>query len=219
MYTLLEALPKSFKIFGLEITFYAVFILIGALLALFLSTFEARKEGFGWDFFVSIFLVAFPSGIIGARIWYVIAQWSTEFADDFWQVFKIWDGGLAIQGGAILGIFSGVMVVVLFRKGMNPLQAVDFAVPNILVAQVIGRWGNFFNHEVYGALVRRSAWNFLPDWILNQMSSSSSEMINVPLFLVEGILNLIGFLTIMHLVFPLCKSITLTAKVMVWVII
>jgi len=209
MNEMLSYLPKGFSIFGLEIAFYAIIILFGALMALFLSSFEARKEGFSWDFFVTVFIIAFPSGIIGARLWYVIAEWQKEFGwDNFAQVFRIWDGGLAIQGGAILGITAGVLVVVFLRRGMNPLQAVDFAVPNILVAQVIGRWGNFFNHEVYGMVVNRSSWSFLPDFILNQMvdNLNNPEFIDVPLFLVEGILNLIGFLFIVHFIFPLCKK-------------
>ncbi len=207
-------LPKSFSIFGLEIAYYAIFILTGALLALFLSSYAARKKGYTWDFFVTVFLIALPSGIIGARLWYVIAQWSTEFSDDFWQVFRIWDGGLAIQGGALLGIFAGVMVVVICRKGMNPLEAIDFAVPTILVAQVIGRWGNFFNHEVYGTLVNRSAWGFLPDFILNQMvhDFTNPEIINVPLFFVEGVLNLIGYMAIRHLIVPICEKFKIYCK-------
>lgn len=210
MSTLLTSrLPTGFNVFGLNITFYAIFILIGALLALFLAAYEARRKGYTWDYFTSIFVVAFPSGIIGARLWYVIAQWNSEFGfENFGKVFRIWDGGLAIQGGALLGIIAGMLAIRYLRKGSKVLEAVDFAVVGILVAQAIGRIGNFFNHEVYGMLVNRSAWSFLPNFILNQMQETMTvpDLINVPLFLVEGTINLSGYFIIQNLIKPLMKD-------------
>lgn len=202
-------LPTGFKVFGITITYYAIFILIGALLALFLAAYEARRKGYTWDYFTAIFVIAFPSGIVGARLWYVIAQWETEFGfADFGKVFRIWDGGLAIQGGALLGIAAGMLAIHYLRRGSKVLEAVDYAVVGILVAQAIGRIGNFFNHEVYGMLVNRSSWSFLPSFILNQMQESMSvpDLINVPLFLVEGIINLCGYFIIQNLIKPLMKD-------------
>lgn len=205
--TILEGLlPTHFTIFGLEIHFYAICILAGALLALFLAAYEGHKEGYSWDLFYSIFLIAFPLGIVGARIWYVIAEWNKEFGfENFARVFAIWDGGLAIQGGVILGVIAGVLVVRYRRRGMPVMQAIDFAVPGILVAQAIGRWGNFFNQEVYGALVLRDTWDFLPSFILNQMhlGGTPDSQIAVPLFLVESIINLGGYFLIAHFIKPL----------------
>ncbi len=150
-----------------------------------------------------MFLWAFPLGIIGARIWYVIASWD-EFAGRQWYtVFEIWNGGLAVQGGVILGIIAGVLVIFFRRKGTPILKAADFAVPTILVAQAIGRWGNFFNQEVFGHAVSLDAWSFLPSFITNNMQNGSSYMLSgvklpadsiaAPLFLVEGVLNLMCY--------------------------
>ena len=182
------------------IHFYAVFILIGAGLAFFLSSYRAHKKGYDWSFFLTIFVVAFPCGIIGARIWYCIASWN-EFANDPISVFYIWKGGLAIQGGAIGGVLAGALVAFFRRKGTPLLQCTDFAVPTIIVAQAIGRWGNFFNQEVFGHAVSNTAWDFLSSFITNNMTNGNLPMLGgnvripdgaiaAPLFLVEGVINI-----------------------------
>ncbi len=194
------------------VRFYALFILAGAGLAFFLSNYRARKAGYNWNFFDTVFIIAFPMGIVGARIWYVIASWSAEFlpvfkSSGFWQglgnALAVWNGGLAIQGGVILGVISGVLVVFFRRKGVSILQAMDFAVPTIFVAQMFGRWGNFFNQEVFGHAVSLEAWNFLPSFITENMQNGAdmmlsgvklpSDSIAAPLFLVEGVVNILFY--------------------------
>ncbi len=194
------------------VRFYALFILFGAGVAFFLSNYRARKAGYNWNFFDTVFLVAFPLGIVGARIWYVIASFQAEFLPvfqnrGFWagfgNMFALWNGGLAIQGGVILGVISGVLVVFFRRKGVSILQAMDFAVPTIFVAQMFGRWGNFFNQEVFGHAVSPEAWNFLPSFIMNNMQNGTSSMLSgvkipsgsvaAPLFLVEGVVNILFY--------------------------
>lgn len=189
------------------IRFYAIAILLGALVALFLSSYRAHKDGYDWTFFGTIFLVAFPCGIIGARIWFVIAEWKNFAADPFPAVFEIWRGGLAIQGGAIGGVLAGALVAFFFRKGTPLLKCTDYAVPTILVAQAIGRWGNFFNQEVFGHAVTPQSWSFLPGFITYNMQNGNLQMggqngvlpsgsIAAPLFLVEGMLNVAFFILI-----------------------
>lgn len=192
------------------IAFYGIIIVFGAVLALFLSNYRAHKDGYDWHFFETIFIVAFPAGIIGARIWYVIASWDEFAGQAFTKVFEIWNGGLAIQGGAIAGVIAGILMVYFRRKGTPILKATDYAVPTILIAQAIGRWGNFFNQEVFGQQVSQSAWDFLPSFILNNMQNGTSGMLGAPtvvvsegnivapLFLVEGIINLLFYFVIAH---------------------
>lgn len=197
------ALPQGFDIFGLHIQFYALFILGGALLALFLSSYRAHKKGYSWDFFEIIFFVAFPLGIVGARVWYVIAEWQKEFAGgEFWRVFAIWEGGLAIQGGIIGGVLAGVFTIKYFKKGCSVLEILDFAVPTIFIAQAIGRIGNFTNQEVYGAYVSTQGWNFLPGFITNQMhiEEGGAGTMAAPLFLVEGLINVANYYILVHAV-------------------
>ena len=149
MITFLDKLPTGISIFNFEIRFYAIFIVVGAILAYILSRVFCRKEGLDDTILEGTFYLAFPMGIVGARIWYVIAEWGKEFANQpFYKVFAIWEGGLAIQGGVILGALVGIWYIHHRKPNYNVLAIADLVVPNILVAQAIGRWGNFFNAEV-----------------------------------------------------------------------
>lgn len=199
-------LPVGFKIFGFEIRFYALFILGGAILAYFLAKRYLKKEGFeDISFLENTFYIAFPAGIIGARIWYVICEWNTSFSNQPWyKVFAIWEGGLAIHGGVLLGIVVGMLYVMHKKPHYNVLKVASAIVPIILLSQAIGRFGNFFNCEVYGGCIdRNSIW--LPEIIKDQLMYNSNGIkacaegqIVTPLFLIEGIINLAGFFIIMY---------------------
>jgi prolipoprotein diacylglyceryl transferase len=195
-------LPKGFPFEGNPIiTFYAVFILSGAMLAYRLSENEFIRLGKKKGFLEDIFLVAFPAGILGARLWYVWGQWDLEFSNrDFFSIFAVWEGGLAIMGGAIGGALAGILYVYFRRKDIHIVQALDFAVPTILVAQAIGRWGNFFNQEVFGELADVSNWAFLPTFIQQQMTITLNGVtgFRVPLFLIESMINLTGYFVIKY---------------------
>lgn len=195
--------PENWGLGG--ITWYAMGYLIGAFLALALASYRAYKDGYPKDFFINLFFFAFPMGIIGGRLWYVIASWH-EFAERPWEMFYIWQGGMAIQGGAIFGVLAGLGFVKVRRKGTPLLQAADWAVPTVLVAQMIGRWGNFINGEVFGNQVSVDAYGGLPAFIINQMgyqAGSSTPLADnlmyVPLFLIEGIMNVGGYFILTHL--------------------
>ena len=176
-------LQKDFQIFGITITFYALIILFGAYIAYLLSRYFVNKEGYDDKILESTFYIAFPSGIVGARIWYVIAEWNKAFAGrPFYSVFFIWEGGLAIQGGAILGILVGVLYVHYKKPHYNVLAMADLVIPNILIAQAIGRWGNFFNQEVYGAATEVGAWKILGNLFDEQMTIDGA--FRLPLFLI-----------------------------------
>ena len=188
------------------IAFYALCILSGAGLVYFLCDHFFYKEYGKHGLLESTFIVAFPAGIIGARIWYVIGNWSVEFkGEPFWKVFAIWEGGLTILGGAIMGIVIGVLFFMWRNKGKSIWFAVDAIVPTILIAQAIGRWGNFFNCEVHGLQVSANYFKWLPGiiWRNAQYSSSSPSLIGtdqmyVPLFFIECFTNLLGYFVIAH---------------------
>ncbi len=182
------------------LSFYGLIIVSGALLVLGIIDNRFYKKYGKRGMMDSTFLVAFPAGIIGARIWYVVGNWHRDgFDTDFLKVFKIWGGGLTIIGGAVFGILVGVLFVIFAVKEVNVRWAVDAIVPTILIAQAIGRWGNFFNMEVYGGVVK--TWEFLPSWMIGQMSYDCPPgYMNVPLFLIEGIINILGFVVITYLV-------------------
>lgn len=178
------------------IAFYALFILAGALVSYFLSDHEIYKKYKRHGLLENVFYVAFPAGIIGARIWYVIGEWHT-FKDDLIRIFYIWEGGLAIMGGALLGIIVGVLFVKFKRKEISLLYTVDVVIPTILLAQAIGRWGNFFNQEVYGfKLANMDGYFFLPEFIKRNMFIEGSY--RVPLFFFEGVVNVLGFFVLRY---------------------
>ena len=204
------------NVFNTSLTWYSVFILIGALLAYGISDYFYKKEEESKkcpDLLFNTFLLAFPAGLLGARIWYVLSELDYYLADPI-SILKVWEGGLAIQGGVILGIGVGAWYAnhAAKKSGINLsiFRLTDIVVPNILIAQVIGRWGNFFNREVYGACVSKEKLWFLPNFILEQMAGEGVSAGGYsygpiackvgeyaqPLFLYEGLLNLIGFILI-----------------------
>lgn len=186
---------------GYGLTFYAAFIIVGLIVAYIICDHKIHQAGYPHGIFENLLYIAFPAGIIGARIWYVIAEWSDKFAGrPFGEVFAIWDGGLAIHGGIVLGAAAGIIYMMKAHKEVPVLLCIDIILPTILIAQAIGRWGNFMNAEVYGYEVARSSWGFLPDWILNQLADSAKTEGNIvlPLFLIEGCLNIAGYFLIVY---------------------
>jgi phosphatidylglycerol:prolipoprotein diacylglycerol transferase len=204
----LYALPKSFGFGNFQITFYAVIILCAGLVALGYGMIRLKKMNLNPTRLETVFFVAFPAGLIGARIWYIICQFQTEFLPYFEQNFWAglgtffgfyngsWHGiaGLAIEGGALAGIVVGMLFVHKYRKEMKVFDISDVIVPVILLSQAIGRWGNFFNQEVYGAVTDASAWSFMGQWFIDQMTIDGA--FRTPLFLIESFFNVIGFLII-----------------------
>jgi phosphatidylglycerol:prolipoprotein diacylglycerol transferase len=185
-------LPKGIPFESPLVTFYAIFILTGAILAYQLTEYEFIKRGKKKGFVEDVFVIAFPAGILGARLWYVWGQWDLEFAGEpLWKIFAVWEGGLAIMGGALGGALVGILYVLWKRKDIAIIQAVDWAIPTILVAQAIGRWGNFFNQEVYGAVADVNQWLWLPTFVREQMTIFGE--FRTPLFLIESFINLTGF--------------------------
>ncbi len=189
---------------GFHIAFYGVIIVAGAIIVYFICDHKFYQKYHKHGLLDTCFLIAFPMGIIGARLWYCLVLQPTVYLNSPAAIFQIWDGGLAIMGGAILGVATGVAYMLLFRKYINLRWAIDIVVPTILIAQAIGRWGNFFNHEVYGVETEMSSWFFIPTFIRNQMAvgfngglPASSKMF-VPLFLIESCTNLTGYFIIRY---------------------
>ncbi len=143
----LENVPDMFTIGGLDIYLYGIVIGLGLMLGLFMAERAAKVSGMNpdeiWDF--AIYAVIFS--VLGARIYYVVFQWS-EFKGDIKSIFNIRQGGLAIYG-AVIGAFLTLFVFCKLKK-RNPFQLGDCGVQGLVLGQAIGRWGNFFNREVFG---------------------------------------------------------------------
>ena len=191
---------------GFHIAFYALAILSGVAIAYWVSDHRFYQKYKKHGILDTLVLVAFPAGVLGARIWYVVGNWDREFAGfPFTKVFEIWNGGLTILGGAAAGVLVGYFFLRATKKFVDMRFAIDAIVPTVLLAQAMGRFGNFFNLEVYGQVVEyTNGWSWLPSWLLTNMSFSNggsalpTGQINVPLFLVEALFNVAGYFLITY---------------------
>ncbi|MGQ7343285.1 prolipoprotein diacylglyceryl transferase [Streptococcus suis] len=181
--------PVAITLGPLEIRWYAVCILLGLMLGVYLAVKEAPRKKILQDDIMDFILIAFPLSIIGARIYYVAFSWN-DYKDDILSVFAIWNGGIAIYGGLI----TGAIILYFFTqyRFIKTLDFLDVVAPSVMLAQAIGRWGNFFNQEAYGKAV--DSLNYLPRFIRDQMYIDGAY--RQPTFLFESLWNLLGFVVI-----------------------
>lgn len=184
--------PVALQLGPISIRWYAICIVSGLILAVYLSMKEAPRKKIDPDDIIDFILIAFPLAIVGARLYYVVFEWG-YYSQHLGEIFAIWNGGIAIYGG----LLTGALVLYLFsrRRLIEPIDFLDIAAPSVMIAQSIGRWGNFFNQEAYGAAVK--SLNYLPSFIRDQMYIDGSY--RQPTFLYESIWNLLGFLLILIL--------------------
>jgi phosphatidylglycerol:prolipoprotein diacylglycerol transferase len=187
-----ELNSQAFSIFGISIAWYALFITMGMVLCTIYVIFMAKKIGVTSEDVIDMALFTIPIGIVGARLYYVFSE--IEHYKTLWDVINIRQGGLAIYGGIIAGGLT-VLAVCYFKK-INFFAIADCVAPGVLLAQGIGRWGNFMNGEAYGyqtdIFCRMGLQN------ANTFSDfGTAEMVYVhPTFLYESLWNLLGFLLV-----------------------
>lgn len=172
----------AFTVFGREIYWYALFILSGYLLGLLFVMKTCKKRGVSPDDIFDISFWGLIIAIISARLYYCIFDWKS--VGGFWGIFRIWEGGIAIYG-ALIGAIATAYFFCKKRK-LNTLNVFDVCVPGLFIGQIIGRWGNFFNVEVYG---------YETDSLFRMTINGGAGV--HPLFLYEGVWNFIGLLTVL----------------------
>ena len=153
--TLLSSIPSPSRgvwyLGPIPLRAYAFCILIGMATAIWLTTKRYSRRGGDPDLVIDVALVSIPLGIVGARVYHVLSSWEPFFGPngDPWEAFKIWHGGIGVWGG----VLTAVVVAAIFLKirGVETAPFADAAAPGILIAQGIGRLGNWFNQEVFGA--------------------------------------------------------------------
>ncbi|MFC5711294.1 prolipoprotein diacylglyceryl transferase [Thalassorhabdus alkalitolerans] len=178
----------AFEIGPLTVHWYGLLIGIGAFLGYLLVSREFEKRGLPKDMFADLLLWAFPIAIVSARIYYVIFEWQSYIHEPL-RAFAIWEGGLAIHGG-LIGAFITVYVFAK-KRGVSFWRLTDLVVPGIILAQAVGRWGNFMNQEAHGGPVTREFLEglLIPDFIINQMYIDGTYY--HPTFLYESLWNLL----------------------------
>ena len=185
--------PVAFTVFGLEIRWYGIIITTGIILAVLYAFYRSKHEGICENDLLDIAIFSIPCSIIGARAYYVLT--SLEEFNSFGEALAIWNGGIAIYGAIIAGAIT-IYCVCRFKK-IKVMKAFDMAAPAVMIGQILGRWGNFFNGEAYGTEVLESSpLYFIRMGLAPNIKSYSVMHYFHPTFLYESLWNLIGFIII-----------------------
>lgn len=194
----LENVPKSFQIFGITIALYGVIIGLGVVCAFALMSYISKKDGENPDDIYDAGLWILIFGLIGARLYYVIFSWD-YYKDNLLSILNIRGGGLAIYGGVIAGTLTACIWCRIKKKNFRSFA--DIAVLGVLVGQIVGRWGNFTNREVFGGysdglLAMRLPIDAVRDRDINaDLAAHIAEGTNYiqvhPTFLYESLSNLV----------------------------
>lgn len=159
--------PVLIELFGFQIKYYSIFILLGVISAIHLINREAKKFDINEDFILNLIFWGLIFGFIGARLYYVLFNFS-YYGYNIKEIFMVWRGGLAIHGGIIFGFIT--LYFYTYKYKARTVRYLDIITPGLIIGQVIGRWGNFFNQEAHGAAT----------------TIEYLQKIKVPNFIIEG---------------------------------
>lgn len=184
----------AFNIFGFNVYYYSLCILLGVIVAYILITREGKKQGLPKEFISDLIFYTLIIGILGARVYYCVFNLNYYLANPS-EILKIYNGGLAIHGGVIAGL-----IFVYFytkKKNVSFIKILDIVAPAVIIAQSFGRWGNFFNQEAHGGITTyQNLKNMhIPEFIINGMHIEGKYY--YPTFFFESIWCLIGFIILM----------------------
>ena len=195
--------PTAFSIGRVSVAWYGIIIAVGFLLALWYGLKHAKRYGINPDKMIDVVIGGIIGGIIGARLYYVIFSWDS-YKDSLADIFKIWNGGLAIYGGLIGAVLAGALMCKIRKVKLFPM--LDVAGIGFLIGQAIGRWGNFVNIEAYGSNTSLP-WGMWSEKIVDDYYTLSSVGSNFsphnpvhPCFLYESLWCLLGFLLLHFIV-------------------
>lgn len=178
----------------ISIHWYSIFIFLGIVIGGWLVIKESKKFGFEEDFIVDLLFFSIVIGIIGARLYFVLFNLGYYLNNPI-EILMVWRGGLAIHGGIIAALIF--LVIYLYKKKVNILLILDFLVVGLIIAQAIGRWGNFFNGEAHGPETTLSALQdmHLPNFIIDGMNIAGTYYI--PTFFFESLWCILGFIVLL----------------------
>ncbi len=184
----------AFSIGSKAVYWYGILILCGMIAAFAHAYVRSKREKIREDDLLDLTIFIILFGVLGARLYYVATTWGTGRYKTFLDVIAIWEGGLAIYGGVIAGIITAVIVCRV--KKLNPLRVLDMAAPGVMLAQAIGRWGNFMNGEAFGEVIPEGS--LLYPFRMGLLSEFTGPVMQYyhPTFLYESLWNVIGFILI-----------------------
>ncbi|NME84072.1 prolipoprotein diacylglyceryl transferase [Clostridium sp. SM-530-WT-3G] len=193
--------PVAFNIGDFSIRWYGILIGLGALVGMLLAYYNAKKLKLDFDIILDGFLIAFPCAIIGARAYYVFFEFD-NFRNNILSIFNLRTGGLAIHGG-LIGAFISTMIYCKV-KNIKMIKYLDIAAPSIILAQAIGRWGNFMNGEAHGDKVTYEFISKFPEFIQKGMYIDGYYY--NPTFFYESLWNLFVFILLMVILYKKRKN-------------
>ncbi len=194
---------------------YGLIIVVGMVLAFLYATWRAKGLNVKSDHMLDLALFLIPCAVLGARLYYVLTTLGEGGYHSFMDVIAIWNGGLAIYGGVIAGVIT-VFAVCRYKK-LNSFDILDCIAPGLILAQSIGRWGNFVNGEAFGAVVAEgSPLYFLRMGVISPMSmdkfgDAAMHFVH-PTFFYESLWNFAGFL-LLHFFY---KKKSFSGEVTLW---
>jgi len=186
--------PVAFNIFGIDLMWYGIIISFGVMLGLIIISYTSKLKGVSFDNIIDTFLIAFPIAIIGARAYYVAFEFE-DYRGNILSMLNLRQGGLAIHGGVIFGVLAAYLYSK--KKKFDFLSMIDVVAPSLILAQGIGRWGNFINKEAHGGPVTSQFISKFPSFIQRGMNIGGTYY--HPTFLYESIWDLIVFFILLML--------------------
>ncbi|MDF2840563.1 MAG: Prolipoprotein diacylglyceryl transferase [Clostridia bacterium] len=183
--------PIAFSIFGIDIMWYGILISLGIVLGAAIAMVEAKRVGYDSDIISDMLLWTLPAAILGARLYYVLFEWS-YFKQHPGEILAIRNGGLAIHGGIIGAFVVGYFFVKV--KKLSFFKLADIAAPSLILGQAIGRWGNFMNREAHGGVASEQFISYFPKFIQEQMNIGG--VFYHPTFLYESVWNFVVFIAL-----------------------
>ena len=182
-------IARGFYIFGFEVRFYGIIMALAMAIGVFVACKNAKYRGLTSENILLLACYLLPFAVIGARIFSFVSE--MHLYSSFWEIFNLRTGGMSIYGGIIGGALAILLYCVIHKK--NFFAVADIAVPSLILGQAIGRWGNFFNQEVYGFEVVNPSLQWFPFSVF----IDSTQTWHLATFFYEFILNSLIFVALM----------------------
>ncbi|MCM0648365.1 prolipoprotein diacylglyceryl transferase [Clostridium swellfunianum] len=193
--------PIAFNLFGLPIRWYGILISSGMVIGILLASYNCRIKHISYDRMMDLILIALPAAIVGARLYYVLFNLD-YYSSNLGEIINIRQGGLAIHGGVLFALIAAYIYA--RKSNLEFIKYADAAAPSIILAQAIGRWGNFFNQEAHGGEVTKEFISRFPGFIQNGMFIEGTYY--HPTFLYESVWNLAVFAVLMVIIKKTSKN-------------
>lgn len=172
--------PVAFNVFGIAVRWYGILLSAGILTGILLAYYEAKKLGHDPEYIIDLALWCVPAAVIGARLYYVVFEWS-YYQGNIMKMLNIREGGLAIHGALIAAVLTGYIFTRV--RNISFWETADIVAPSIIIGQAIGRWGNFVNAEAHGGPTDLP-WGIMVDGVKVHPTFLYESLWNVGVFII-----------------------------------